>query len=101
VAIELMRPRPQDLNAVCKLRQTRIDQAGLPDPRLTLDQHDLTATGASARDGVPQDPQLVLPTKNQPPHWTGSYSRNSRHELPPPYEVHTRGRGPPARTEMA
>jgi hypothetical protein len=67
VAIKLMRPRPQDLKAVCELRQTRIDQAGLPDSRLTLDQHDPPAPHASVPDGVPQDPKLALPTENQPP----------------------------------
>jgi hypothetical protein len=92
VAIELMRPCPQDLKAVRKLRQTRINEAGLPDPRLTLYQHDPPAPGARARNGVPQDPELALPTKYQPPHWTGSYSRNSRHELPPPYEFHAGAR---------
>jgi hypothetical protein len=69
VAIEFMRPCPQDLKAVCELRQTRIDQAGLPDPRLTLYQHHPPVTGACAGDGVPQDPELALPTKDQPPHW--------------------------------
>jgi hypothetical protein len=68
VAIELMGARPQDLTAIGELRQTRIHQAGLSDPRLTLDEHDPPATGPCARHGVPQDPELALPTDDQPPH---------------------------------
>jgi hypothetical protein len=68
VAIKLMRSRPQDLKAVCKLGQTRIEQAGLPDPRLTLYQHDPPAARASPPYGFPQNVQLAVPTENQPPH---------------------------------
>jgi hypothetical protein len=62
VTIKLMRTRPQDLKAVCKLCQTSIDQAGLPDPRLPLDQHDPPAPHASLPHGVPQHRKLALPT---------------------------------------
>jgi hypothetical protein len=68
VAIKLVRSRPQDLKAVCEVRQTGIDQAGLPDPRLALDQHDPPAPHASVSHGFPQDLELALPTENQPPH---------------------------------
>jgi hypothetical protein len=68
VAIKLMRSRPQDLKAVCEVRQARIDQAGLPDPRLPLDQHDSPTPHASLSHGFPQDLELALPTENQPPH---------------------------------
>jgi hypothetical protein len=68
VAIKLMRSRPQDLKAVSKLRQTRIEQAGFPDPRLTFYQHDPPTPHASVSHGFPQDLELVLPTENQPPH---------------------------------
>jgi hypothetical protein len=70
VAIKLMRSRPQDLKAVSKLRQTRIEQAGLPDPRLTFDQHDPPAARASLPYGFPQNLQLAVPTENQPPHYS-------------------------------
>jgi glutaredoxin 3 len=83
VAIKLMRPGPQDLTAVGELRQTRINQGGLSDPRLTLDQHDPPATRPCALNGLPQDRELALPAEDLPPHCTGSYSRNSRAELPP------------------
>jgi hypothetical protein len=88
MAIKLMRPRPQDLKAARKLRQTRINQAGLPDPRLPLDQHDPPAPPASLPYGLPQDPKLALPTKNQPPHRNGSYSRNRPFEFPAALDRH-------------
>jgi hypothetical protein len=68
VAIKLVRSRPQDLKAVGKLRQACVDQAGLPDPRLPLDQHDPPTPHASLSHGFPQDLELALPTENQPPH---------------------------------
>jgi glutaredoxin 3 len=83
VAIKLMRPRPQDLTAAGELRQTGIDQGGLSNPRFTLDQHDPPATRPCARNGLPQDRELALPAEDQPPHCTGSYSRNSRVEFSP------------------
>jgi hypothetical protein len=68
MAIELVRVRPHDLQAVSGLRQARLDQARLADPRLTFDQHDLAPPRAGFLDGAAQDRQLALATEHHVPH---------------------------------
>jgi hypothetical protein len=72
MAIELMGSRPQDLNAVSQLGQTCFDQAGLPDPRFALDQHDPPAPRASLLTDSRQELKLTRPTENEVCHRTRS-----------------------------